>query len=74
MIADDAQVIDSVVWDRVQIGQGARLSECVLADDVIVAPGAEFSRCSLVMRDNALMVQRFNSSGEHFERLEPLNL
>ena len=62
-IAGDAQLIDTVVWDRVQIGAGARLSECVVADDVIVAPGAEFSRCSIVMRDNALVVQPFTGSG-----------
>ncbi len=61
-IAADARLIDTVVWDRVLVGAGARLSECVVADDVIVAPGAEFSRCSLVMRDNALVVQRFTGS------------
>ena len=61
-IAADARLIDTVVWDRVLVGAGARLSECVVADDVIVAPGAEFSRCSLVMRDNALVVQPFNGS------------
>jgi NDP-sugar pyrophosphorylase family protein len=58
-IAADARLTDTVVWDRVTIGAGARLSECVVADDVIVEPGAEFSRCSLVMRDNALVVQPF---------------
>jgi len=61
-IAADARLTDTVVWDRVVVGAGARLSECVVADDVAVAPGAEFSRCSLVMRDNALMVQPFNGS------------
>jgi mannose-1-phosphate guanylyltransferase len=61
-IAADAQLVNTVVWDRVRVGSGARLSECVVADDVIVTAGAEFSRCSLVMRDNALMVQPFNGS------------
>ena len=61
-IAGDAQLSDTVIWDRVSIGAGARLSECVVADDVSIAPGAEFSRCSLVMRDNALVVQPFNGS------------
>ena len=64
-IAADAQLIDTVVWDRVLVGAGARLSECVVADDVIVAPGSEFSRCSLVMRDNALVVHRFTGSQVH---------
>ena len=61
-IAGDARLSDTVIWDRVSIGAGARLSECVVADDVAIAPGAEFSRCSLVMRDNALVVQPFNGS------------
>ena len=61
-IAADARLTDTVVWDRVMIGAGACLSKCVVADDVVVAPGAEFSRCSLVMRDNALVVQPFNGS------------
>ena len=61
-IGADAQLVDTVVWDRVSVGAGARLSECVVADDVRVASGAEFSRCSLVMRDNALVVQPFNDS------------
>ena len=46
-------------WDRVTIGRGARLSECVVADDVVVPAGAEFSRCSLVMRDNKVVATPF---------------
>lgn len=61
-VAADAQLLDTVVWDRVTVGAGARLSECVVADDVIIAPDSEFSRCSLVMRDNTLLVQPFNGS------------
>jgi len=61
-VAADAQLLDTVVWDRVTVGAGARLSECVVADDVIIAPDSEFSRCSLVMRENTLMVQPFNGS------------
>ena len=60
-IAADALLVDTVVWDRVVVGAGARLSECVVADDVIVPPRAEFSRCSLVMRDNTLVAERFNA-------------
>jgi mannose-1-phosphate guanylyltransferase len=61
-IAADARVTDCVIWDRVSVGAGARLCECVVADGVAVAPGSEFSRCSLVMRDNALVVQPFNGA------------
>jgi mannose-1-phosphate guanylyltransferase len=54
-----AELLNTVVWDRVTVGAGAQLTECVVADDVVVPGGAEFSRCSLVMRDNGLVVQRF---------------
>ena len=58
-IAANAQVTDTVIWDRVSVGAGARLSECVVADDVAVPDGAEFSRCSLVMRDNEMVAAPF---------------
>ena len=53
-IADHAKLINTITWDRVSIGAGARLSECIVADDVVVPPGAEFSRASLVMHHNKL--------------------
>ena len=58
-IAANAQVTDTVIWDRVSVGAGARLSECIVADDVEVPDGAEFSRCSLVMRDNKMVAAPF---------------
>jgi NDP-sugar pyrophosphorylase family protein len=59
VVAGDAVLINSVLWDRVTIGAGARLNECIAADDVVVPAGAEFSRSTLVMRDNTLVVQPF---------------
>jgi mannose-1-phosphate guanylyltransferase len=61
-VAADASLTNTLLWDRVSIGAGARLTECVVADGVIVPAGADLSRCSLVMRDNALVVQPFNGS------------
>jgi len=61
-IAANASLRDTILWDRVRVGAGASLSECIVADDVVIPDGAEFSRSSLVMRDNKLMVQGFNSS------------
>ena len=58
-IAANAQVTDTVIWDRVSVGAGARLVECIVADDVEVPDGAEFSRCSLVMRDNKMVAAPF---------------
>ena len=62
VIASDAVVTDSVLWDRVTVGAGARLIECVAADDVVIPAGVEFSRSTLVMRDNTLVVQEFKAS------------
>ena len=59
-IAASATLTDTITWDRVRIGDGAKLSRCIVADDVIVPPGAEFSRASLVMQHNRLMVQEWN--------------
>jgi NDP-sugar pyrophosphorylase family protein len=58
-IAADAALADTILWDRVTVGPGATLSECVVADDVIVPAAAEFSRCSLVMRDNKMVATPF---------------
>lgn len=61
-VADSARLSHTILWERVTVGAGADLTECVVGDDVIVPPGARHSRCSLVMRDNTLMVQRFKDS------------
>ena len=58
-IASDAELAGTILWDRVSVGRGARLSDCIVADDVSVLPGAEFSRCSLVMRDNKMVATPF---------------
>ena len=58
VIAPDAVVTDSVLWDRVTVGAGARLIECVAADDVVIPAGVEFSRSTLVMNDNKLVATR----------------
>jgi NDP-sugar pyrophosphorylase family protein len=55
-IAADAQIADTVIWDRVAIGAGARLSRCIVADGVEVPAGAHFSDCSLVMRGREMIV------------------
>jgi NDP-sugar pyrophosphorylase family protein len=59
VIAADASVTGSVLWDRVTVGAGARLVNCVAADDVVVPPGADLSDCSLVMRGREMIVTPF---------------
>ena len=38
-IAPDAEISESVIWDRVRIGRGVRLHRCVVADDVVIPDG-----------------------------------
>ena len=47
-IGRGATVERSVLWKRVRVERGARLSECVIGDDVIIPPGAEFRRVAIV--------------------------
>jgi NDP-sugar pyrophosphorylase family protein len=59
VVAHDAQVTDTVLWDRVTVGAGAHLSHCVVADDVVVRAGAHFANCSIVMRGREMIVEPF---------------
>lgn len=59
-IAPDATLTDTILWDRVRVGAGARLTECIVADDVVIPGGAEFSRSTVVMRDNRAIATPFS--------------
>lgn len=50
-ISPRARIDRSVIWDRVTVGAGASLTECVVADDVEVPPGLTFIRKALVRRE-----------------------
>jgi NDP-sugar pyrophosphorylase family protein len=49
-IADDALVERSVLWDRVTVGRGARLIDCIVADDVRIPDRASFENRVLIAR------------------------
>ena len=51
-----ARVTRSVLWDRVRIGTGATLDECVVADDVEIPAGASYARAAIVRHDGQLIV------------------
>jgi NDP-sugar pyrophosphorylase family protein len=59
VVAPDARLTDTILWDRVRVGPRAELDQCVVADGVVVPPGAKYSRSSLVMRENALIAAPF---------------
>lgn len=44
VIAPDARVTSSILWDRVTIGSGANISHCIVTDDVKVPEGARYHR------------------------------
>ena len=52
-IDSSAQIVRSVLWKRVHVESGARLSDCVVGDGVTIPAGAEFSRAVIVRADLA---------------------
>jgi NDP-sugar pyrophosphorylase family protein len=52
-----ARVTRSVLWDRVRIGAGAVIHECVVADDVTIPAGSNYSRCAIAKGDAGLVVE-----------------
>jgi len=61
-VAADARLVDTILWDRVTIGAGAALSNCVVADGVTVPAHAKYSHSCLVMRDNSLIAAPFDGT------------
>src|SRR5262245_4428300 len=57
-IGGGATVKRSVLWKRVRVERGARLTECVVGDDVIIPSGAEFRRAAIVRADDASLNDR----------------
>lgn len=47
-LAPSAMVQRTAIWDRVTVGAGTRLEECVVCDDVQVPDGRQYRRVALV--------------------------
>ena len=43
-VAPTARVEGSILWDRITVGDGAELSECIVGDDVAIPAGARYDR------------------------------
>lgn len=52
VIAPTARVEDSVLWDRVTVGDGAELSQCIVTDDVTIPAGARYHH-AVITRNGA---------------------
>jgi ADP-glucose pyrophosphorylase len=57
-IESGATVERSVLWKRVRVCSGARLTECVVGDDVIIPSSAEFRRAAIIRADIASLNER----------------
>ncbi|MDQ3013462.1 MAG: NDP-sugar synthase, partial [Acidobacteriota bacterium] len=57
-VASDAQVSRSVLWKRVRVESGAKLTHCIVGDGVTIPVGSEFSRAVIVRADLAFASDR----------------
>lgn len=46
--APTAEVRRSILWKRVRVEAGARLTDCIVGDDVVIPANAVFERCVIV--------------------------
>ena len=51
VIDPTAEVTDSILWDDVRVGAGARLHRCIVADRVTIPAGARFENCVMIQKD-----------------------
>jgi mannose-1-phosphate guanylyltransferase len=54
-IGHGGRVTRSVLWDRVSVGEGAELIECVAADDVVIPSGTKLERKAIVQGPDGLI-------------------
>jgi mannose-1-phosphate guanylyltransferase len=47
-VAATAQVVRSVLWDNVTVGDHAELTECVVSDGAAIPAGSRYERCAIV--------------------------
>src|SRR5215213_2990839 len=50
VVSENASVVDSILWDDVEVGDGARVSRAILADDVKIKPGEIIENAVVVPR------------------------
>ncbi len=56
VIHPTARVMNSVLWDDVDVGPDAALDRCVLGDGVKIPAGVSFRNCAIIQRDGQLVV------------------
>ncbi len=53
LVDSSTQIKDSILWQRVRVEGGAKLTDCVVGDNVIIPANAEFHRAVIVRADLA---------------------
>jgi ADP-glucose pyrophosphorylase len=51
-IHPSARIVDSILWDDVEVGADAVIEECIVTDGATVAAGATHSRCVISQGDD----------------------
>lgn len=51
VISPGSDVVDSIIWDNVEVGDGAVVNRCVLADKVTIPAGERIENSIVVRRD-----------------------
>jgi mannose-1-phosphate guanylyltransferase len=55
-IAPTARVSDSILWDEVEVGAGARLDHCIVADGIRIPAGVSFRNCAIIQGEGDVVV------------------
>jgi NDP-sugar pyrophosphorylase family protein len=51
VIASTAKVVNTILWDNVEVGDGAAVDRCVLGDNVVISSGERIENSIVVQRD-----------------------
>lgn len=56
LVDPTASLVETVLWDRVEVGAGAVLNRCIVADGVTIPAGVRFQNCVIIQREGELVV------------------
>jgi NDP-sugar pyrophosphorylase family protein len=57
-VAPTAHIAGSVLWDDVEVGASATLTDCIVTDGVHVPAGAAYERAILIADEGAIIASR----------------
>lgn len=56
VVHTSAQLPGTVLWDDVEVGEGAVLERCIVGDGVKIPPGTAYRNCAIIRRGSELVV------------------